>query len=234
MRITELADNGKRFGRRRRAGRSLGLRWGILSTLGLAVGMSAGLLLLGPAEVVVGMVLVVPVVFAISGAILGASQWFAVRYLTRATSWITLSAAGLASGLTLGTIAIELVGSWIAGAPVRLSTASEPALFVAFLGLGGISGLTLGAAQWICLRGRFGGCRRSGGGRMWVAANSLALAIGMPVGLLVADLFGTGVRSPLGMVTLFVVAAGACGLVTGQVLEAHAREAGRTFRLSRA
>jgi hypothetical protein len=203
--------------------RSIGFRWGVWSALGLTAGVSVGILLLGPVELLVGMVLVTPIAFAVSGAILGTSQWFAVRYLARARVWIPLTAVGLGLGLTGGTIAVELVGRWVFGAPIRFSTASSPVLAIALFGFGGLAGLCLGAAQWFCLRRWF-----SGGGR-WILLNGVALGAGVLAGFAAAELVAGGVRSGPGAIVLLFVAAATTGLLTGRQLEALTTQVARSF-----
>ncbi len=210
------------------SGESRGLcrRWAVLSAVGLGVGLPAGLLLLDPVTLLFGMIFVTPVVFGISGAILGTSQWFALRHVARAPLWIALCAVGLGLGLSAGTVAIERVGAWIAGQPLRLATASSMLAAFSFLALGAVGGSALGAAQWVVLRRWFRG------GFRWISATGAALGLGMLAGFAVAESLLGGGRSPIGLLSVLAFGAVTTGVVTGRVLERYARDAAAAFRLS--
>lgn len=207
------------------ATRSFSRRWALLSAVGLCAGLPLGVALLGPIETLVGMVLVTPVVFAISGSVLGTSQWWALRHLARAPVWIALSALGLGLGLTAGTVAIEWVGRLSGAGQVRLATSTPLIAAVSLLAFGALGGLFLGTAQWLVLRRWF-----HGGGR-WILASAGGLALGMLGGAALAEAL-VGVTTGPGIALTLAVAAITSGLWTGRALERAARDAGARFRLA--
>lgn len=110
-------------------------RW-MVTFVGFPAGGFAALLLVGPVDS--------PVTAAagglITGAILGAVQSFGLgRSGPRAWQWISATAVGLMVGLLLGAAAVDFATS-----------------FTALIVQGAVTGLAVGAAQTIPLRGRFG------------------------------------------------------------------------------
>lgn len=207
------------------ATRSFSRRWTVLSAIGLCVGLPLGVALLGPIETLVGMVLVTPIVFGISGGVLGGSQWWALRRLARAPVWIAVSALGLGLGLTAGTVAIEWVGRLSGAGQVRLATSSPLVAAVSLLAFGAFGGLFLGSAQWLVLRRWFRG------GARWILVSAAGLALGMLAGAASAQVLAGGATTGVGLVTTLAIAAVTSGFATGRTLERAARDAGRRFRL---
>lgn len=207
------------------ATRSFSRRWAVLSALGLCVGLPLGVALLGPIETLVGMVLVTPIVFGISGGVLGTSQWWALRRLARAPVWIAVSALGLGLGLTAGTVAVEWLGRLSGAGQVRLATSTPLVAALSLLAFGALGGLFLGSAQWLVLRRWFRG------GARWIAASGAGLALGMLAGAAVAELLTGGVTTGIGLATTLAIAAVTSGFATGRTLERAVRDAGRRFRL---
>ncbi len=194
-------------------------RWLVLSALGLAVGLPLALALLDPLELLVGMVLVTPLVFGIAGAILGLSQWLALRHPRHPLLWIGLCAAGLALGLTGATVGIEAVGRALAGTPTRIGNTPPLGLAAAFGALGALGGLTLGAAQWVYLRRWFEGAG------LWLLASGGGLALGMVGGFALSYVFFGGVTTGPGMLVVLSTAAVTSGAITGHALVRYARRA---------
>lgn len=189
------------------------VRWIIGTALGLAVGLPAGVALGAPLEVVVGMMLVTPVMLGLVGAILGASQWVALRgRIERAWLWIVGSAAGFGIGMTAGVVLVENVGRMVTGAPVRLSTSGTLGLAISLVVLGVLGGIAAGGAQWFYLR-RY--CRPS---PAWILTSAAALPAAWLLGLGVATLASGGILNPVGLLLFLVVAGLMFGILTSRAL----------------
>ncbi len=132
----------------RRPFRGKDLAWWCVSFIGFPIGGLVAEAAVGPIDKVWSAV----VAGAIAGAAIGAAQWFALRKIgidasssglfvrpTGALAWIALTAVGLAVGLGVG-VAIFDYGTSISGLAV----------------LGAVSGLGVGAAQWLVLRDHVG------------------------------------------------------------------------------
>jgi hypothetical protein len=185
------------------------LSWIGLTTGGWAVGLGAGLLLGAPIQFVVGMMLVTPVVTGLAGGVLGAGQWLALRHWRGTGWWIPATAIGLGVGLTVGITLVEQLGRWLTGGPVnvaRLTTAERAGSFAV---IGVVTGVFLGAAQWLVLRRT---ARRSGA---WIASTILAITVGLVGPLLVADAVFGGVTVPLGFGAFVLLSGCTIGVISG-------------------
>lgn len=185
------------------------MRWVVLSAFGLAVGLAAGVSLAGPIEALLGMMLVTPLIAAVAGSVFGASQWLALWRRHRAgLVWIGASAFALGIGMTAGIMLVEKIGRALTGEQVRLFTVS-PVVRVASLALvGTITGLAVGAAQRLAMRGYETAPRR------WIPRCALAFGVGLPLGGLTADLFTGGLQSAAGFATFLATAGVIVGLLT--------------------
>lgn len=189
---------------------SFWLRWMLLTTIGLAVGMVAAFGLGMPTVAIVGMMLVVTVIGAILGGVSGAVQSFGLPpSIRRRGYWILATAAGMAVGFTAGTVGGEQLG-FVKGNPVH------EAVFIAIVGLatGGFAGL---AQLWV-LRGRVA----TPG--LWVPASALASGVGFLLGGLAAVAVVGGFRSLAGLAIVGLTGGILSGAFGGLVLE---RLAGR-------
>lgn len=138
-------------GRGRPARPHLGLRWIGASLLGFPGGGYLGWLVGGPVD---GLI---PAMIGgvITGAGIGAAQWFVLRRdLEMDGKWIVATALGLGSGLALGS---ALVGYGTSAADLAL--------------MGAVSGAAVGVAQGLVLRGRLEGWRT------WMAASPALWAV---------------------------------------------------------
>lgn len=182
----------------------LRLRWTLATAGGLAAGFAAGILLGGPVEAVVGMLLVTPVLTGIAGMVFGTPQWLLLRKkLTASRWWIPASALGLGAGLALGVVAVEVAGTLLTGARpniVRLGVLPR-AVSMAVVGL--VAGLCLGAAQWWILRRKASGA--------WVWRNTAAFAVAMTVASLAVDALLGGLAGPAGFIAFVLLT----GLIAG-------------------
>ncbi len=182
------------------------VRWILLCGVGLGAGLSVGLGVSAPIEAVVGMMLVAPIVMVIAGSLLGAVQWLAVWRSPRAGAlWVGASALGFGLGMTLGVVALELIGRAFTGEQLRLVTMDPVGRFFGLALAGTMAGLAVGAAQRVALR------RVTAISGRWILMSAAGFGLGLPAGSLTADLLLGGLRSPGG----FAAFLGVAGLVIG-------------------
>lgn len=188
------------------------LRWVLFSTLGLGAGLAVSLGLAGPIEALVGMMLVTPMTLALTGSILGAAQWLAIWKCPHAAwRWIVGSAVALGVGMTLGIVLVETVGRAVTGGQIGLFTTSPIGRMTSLIVIGTLSGVALGAGQWLALR-PFRVVTGS-----WLLRCAVAFGVALPAGGLLADVFLGGLRSTAGFAAFLTVA----GLIVG-IVTAHA------------
>jgi hypothetical protein len=196
------------------------LIWTGLTAGGWAAGLVAGLLLGAPVQVVFGMMLVTPIVTGVAGTVLGIGQWFALRHWRASTWWVPASAIGLGTGLTVGVTIVEQLGRWLSGGPVNVArlTMIERAASFAIIGI--VTGVFLGAAQWLVLR------RAAPRSRAWTLTTTLAMTTAMVTASLVADAAFGSLTVPLGLCTFVVLSGCTFGVITGlrlrTILPSHA------------
>ena len=128
------------------------------------------------------------------------------RLNRRQVMWIAGTGAGLAVGMTIGVVAVEMIGRALSGQQVRLVELSPAARSLGLALVGSLTGLVVGMAQGMVLRD-------SRTARRWALLSTLGFAVGLPGGGLVADAAFGGLDSPQGF-ALFLVAT---GLITGAV-----------------
>jgi hypothetical protein len=95
---------------------------------------------------------------AVSGAVIGAAQWLALRRVGADVRWIVATAVGLAAGMAIG-YAVFGYGDDVGGMAL----------------LGAVSGAGIGAAQWWILRGLLPASI------WWIPATAVAWALGWTV-----------------------------------------------------
>jgi hypothetical protein len=184
-----------------------GVRWTLLSAIGLTAGLGIGLAVAGPLEGLVGVMLVTPLMLALAGSVLGASQWLAIgkrRYL--GVAWVAATAIALGMGMTLGIVFVETVGQAIGGEPMRLVGADPVRRTVSLLAIGALTGAAVGTAQHV-LVGR-------AVPRAWISRCVIAFGVAMPGGGLVAEVALGGLEGVAGLATFFAVAGLLLGVLT--------------------
>lgn len=129
------------------------LRW-LPTIFAFPVGGEVAHLLAGPADHLTATLLG----GAIFGAVLGATQAFALRTRVAPVPWIAASAAGMAAGVAMGAAAVDY-----GTGPADLALQ------------GAITGAVLGAGQWFLLRGMLPAAWR------WVPVTAAAWALGWTV-----------------------------------------------------
>ena len=159
----------------RRPFRGKDLAWWCLSFVGFPIGGLVAEAIVGPIDEVWSAV----IAGAIAGAAIGAAQWFALRQIgldastsglfvrsNGALAWIGMTAAGLALGLGVG-VAIFDYGTSVGDLAV----------------LGAVSGLGVGAAQWLVLRDhiRAGVLWIVGIAALWALGWTITTSIGVDV-----------------------------------------------------
>jgi hypothetical protein len=183
------------------------VRWILLTTAGLALGIAVGLLLQAPIEALVGMVLVTPVVTGLVGACLGAAQWLELRRrVARSHRWLLATTLGLGAGLAVGVVAVEVAGQLLLGRPLRLLQLGAAAQVVNLAVVGALAGALLGAVQRGFVREL---------PRVWPLLSAAGLAAGFAFGGTAAQLLVGGIASATGAAVLVVVAGLSLGSVTG-------------------
>lgn len=194
---------------------SAGLRWSALSAAGLTIGIGLGLLLASPAEAVLGVMFVLPVVGGAAGLILGGAQLVAgLRERVSPVRWTLATSVGVAVGLTLGTVLVETV--LVDAFGLR---GGEPLSDLAALTLvGGLTGAAAGLVQWPFLAGE--GTSPDGG---WVVGSAAGLAAGAVVGGGLCYLVAGTIRSPLAILVVALAGGAALGAVLGRRRPARAR-----------
>jgi hypothetical protein len=203
------------------------LRWVEANALGEMVGLGVagmvGISAFAGQPVTVGQALlgVLPAVpaGAFEGLVVGAAQWSVLRRALpdlRARAWIGATMLGAFVAWCLGMLPGTLMSlAPRSAAPAAPSPFEGPPVYPLAMGMGAVLGVVLGLPQWAVLR------RRAPRGRRWIAANSAAWALGMPIIFLVADGLPSGL--PAAAIAAIVLAtlalAGAVvGAVNGAVL----------------
>jgi hypothetical protein len=186
------------------------LRWTVLTSIGLFAGIGAALTLQRPIEALVGMILVTPVVTLLVGALMGASQWLeSRRHFEHARRWLAATAIGLGIGLTVGVVAVELVGQAVLGRPVRLLNLDPLAQSANMFIVGAVAGGILGSAQLLWFRGLTW---------RWVTVSALGLGSGLFLGAGLANVLVGAINTAAGVSVLAISAGALLGLSTSQIL----------------
>jgi len=150
---------------------------------------------------------------AYEGAIVGGAQWLVLRRLLpslRAREWVGATMAGAVVAWMLGRIPSALADWESVGGGVGQPAPSVATIVLLSAAAGAALGLILGVAQWFVLREHV---RRAG---LWIAANALAWAAGMPLLFIAAGIPGPH-ASVLSITALLVATVGAAGAVVGSI-----------------
>lgn len=191
--------------------RSLLWRWTACSVVGLVVGLPAGLLLGGPIEALLGAMFVTPLAFAVSGLVLGSSQWLVLRHhFARAGWWIVCTAVGLGIGATSGVVSVEIIGEALTGEQVRISSVGPLARVASFGLIGCTTGLALGAVQFLFLR------RFRSRSRRWLLFSVVGTTLGFVLASATTELLPSGSISLQGGILLLVMASAIAGAITAR------------------
>jgi hypothetical protein len=189
------------------------VRWTIVTTIGLAVGIGAAVVLGRPIEAVVGMMLVTPILTALVGAALGSSQSVSLGALLQKPGWwVVATSAGLGTGLAAGVVAVEQVGHLLTGHRPNLFEVTAAQRAVSLLAIGLIAGLLLGAFQYLVLR------RQAPEVKNWILTTGLALGGAFALSSLAVDALLGGLRSPAGAISFVVTAGVLFGVATSRPL----------------
>jgi hypothetical protein len=189
------------------------VRWALLTMLGLAAGIIAAVLLDRPIEAVVGMMLVTPILTLVAGAVLGSSQWLQLRsLLDHSRLWILATCIGIGIGLVLGVVTVEKVGWILLGHRPNVVHISVVARALSFAVLGTITGLSVGAIQWLIV------LRRKFPSRRWIATSGVSLGVAFSTSSLIVDAIVGGIAHPLGVITFVLLSGLIFGLGTARPL----------------
>ena len=197
---------------------SNGAQWVVLSAVGLTAGVAAALVLGGPLEAIVGMMLVTPMLTALVGAVLGTAQWLPLRARApiRASSWILATTVGLCIGLATGVVLLEQVGRLLTGTRIHLLQLDPAGQVLSLAVLGLVSGSLLGFSQSLVLRRSFPQIAH------WTLSSGVALSLGFSTAAALVDsLDSRGIASASGVIAFLVTS----GLLYGAVTAVRLRRA---------
>lgn len=193
--------------------RSTVSRWTTLTAMGLVGGIGAALVLGGPIQFVVGMMLVTPIVTGVVGAVLGGAQWLHLRHImARAGWWIGATIPGMALGLSGGVVVVEQTGRLLLGHRpdvVHLTILQRAASFAV---LGAITGAIVSGFQWLVLRAQLPAVKG------WVVTTTVALFVAFVASSLLVDLVVGGFQSARGVIVFIGVTGLIFGGITSQPL----------------
>jgi hypothetical protein len=208
--------------------RGFWLRWvganALAEMIGLGVAGLVGVQVFagGPANLGQALVGIAPAIIAgaFEGLVVGWAQWSVLRQRLpgmRARSWIGATVLGAFVAWCLGMLPSTLMS--LAPQPTAAQTGPSPfegpLVYPLAMGMGAVLGVILGLPQWAVLR------RWAPRGWRWIAANSAAWALGMPIIFVVAGGVSPGlpVAAIAAMVLATLALAGAVvGAVHGAVL----------------
>lgn len=209
---------GRRFWRDWIAANALGELLGLGVAVVIAIGVAQAHPL-PPGEEILIVTAAFLVIGAYEGAIVGAAQWLVLRRwlpALRAKDWIAATVAGAVIAWMLGRIPSALA-DWNDGSGGAGQAEPGTAMILLLSAAAGAAlGLILGAAQWVVLRDHV---RRAG---LWIGANALAWAAGMPLIFLAAGI-PTAHTSALAIGALVLVTVGVTGAVVGAIEGAFLR-----------
>jgi hypothetical protein len=173
-----IKSNGKRLWLRWVAANAAGEVFGLGATFGVAVIAFAWLGEQNDAAGILGMFAIAVASGAIEATVVGLLQWWAMNPWFQAISrraWWLATLLGALAAYVMGYLPSTLMNlSEDAGQTPTV----EPAQWIILLlaaGLGLVGGAVLSFAQWLVLR------RAVQGAGVWIPANMLAWAVGMPV-----------------------------------------------------
>lgn len=186
------------------AGSSLVKRgtWILVTTVGLAGGIFAGVLLGIPLGRIANAMIVTVALTGATGAALGGMQAAVIRpLLPRPIWWIVATTAGVGAGLAAGIVVIEKVGTFFTGHRPSLFQVSPLFRALSFVMLGIIAGTILGLLQGLVFRlQRFPI-------KFWAATTGIALGGAFAAGSILVDVSGLKLSSLAGFIA-FVLASG--------------------------
>jgi hypothetical protein len=199
------------------------LRWvganALAEMIGLGVAGMVGISVFVNQPLTLGQALLsaVPAILAgaFEGLVVGWAQWSVLRGPlagVRARSWIGATVLGAFIAWCLGMLPSTIMSltTQPAAAQAGPSPFEGPLVYPLAMGMGAVLGVVLGLPQWAVLR------RWTPRGWRWIAANSAAWAVGMPIIFLAAG--GMPPSLPVAAIVLIVLATLAlAGAVVGAV-----------------
>jgi hypothetical protein len=185
--------------------RSLWLRWTLTNALAEMLGLGLTFAVIGWSAAIQPGILLAFLIAVLSGSleatIVGLSQWWAMRPafpMIPRFEWWRATLVGALLGYVLGYLPSTLMDM---GGTASQAPAAEPPQWIVLLlaaALGAVAGAMLSFAQWLVLRGRV---PHAG---LWIPANMLAWALGMP---LIFQAMDWAFRMPEFWQSLLVIAA---------------------------
>jgi hypothetical protein len=165
----------------------LWLRWTLTNGLAELLGLGSTFAIIGflvskvDTQQVTGILLAFALTVAagaIEATLVGLAQWWVMRPwfpMIRRLAWWRATLAGALLGYVLGYLPSTLMSMGEAAGQVPQAEPPQWLTLVLAAGLGAVAGAVLSFAQWLVLRGKV---RHAG---LWIPANMLAWACGMPV-----------------------------------------------------
>jgi hypothetical protein len=205
-------------------GRPLWLRWvganGLAEALGLGATLALDALILSfvaAQQSVVATalgILLVTATGALEGAVVGLLQWRVLRRpfprIARRT-WLLATIGGALLAWFLGSLPSTLMDMSAQPGAAPMEAPSPLVMYALASGMGLALGPVLGVPQWLALR------RHAPGAWIWIPANCLAWALGMPVIFVAVDLAQGLTGSPVALALMLVAGLFAAGAVVGAV-----------------
>ena len=182
---------------------SFNTKWTVLTTLGLAGGLVAGVLLGMPVGEIANAMIATAFVTCAVGSVLGTVQAMGLRKMLRRSGWwIVATTIGIGIGLAAGVVVVEQIGIFMTGNRLNVAHLSSLWRALSFITIGLVCGTFLGVFQWLVLRIQMPQVRH------WVPVTAIALAVAFSGSSILVDVTGTRIFSPTGAL-IFLLGAGA-------------------------
>ena len=184
-------------------------KWTLLTTLGLAGGLVAGVLLGMPVGEIANAMITTAFVTCAVGSVLGTVQAMGLRKMLRQPRWwIAATTIGTGIGLAAGVVTVEQIGIFTTGNRLNVAHLNSLWRAVSFIAIGLICGTFLGAFQWLVLRIQMPRVKH------WVPATAIALAVALSGGSILVDLTATRMFSATGAFIFLLCAGASFGFLT--------------------
>ena len=184
-------------------------KWTLLTTLGLAGGLVAGVLLGMPVGEIANAMIATAFVTCAVGSVLGTVQAMGLRKMLRRTRWwIAATTVGTGVGLAAGVVIVEQMGIFMTGNRLNVAHLNSLWRALSFIAIGLVCGTFLGLFQWLVLRIQMPQVRH------WIPASALALAVAFSGSSILVDLTGTRIFSAAGALIFLLGAGGLFGFLT--------------------
>lgn len=184
-------------------------KWTLLTTVGLAGGLVAGLFFGMPIGEIANAMIATAFVTCAVGSVLGTVQAMGLRKMLRQPLWwIAATTIGIGIGLAAAVVIVEQIGILVTGSRPNVAHLSSLWRAFSFIAIGLVCGTFLGFSQWLVLRIQMPQVKH------WVPATSLALAIAFSASSILVDLTGSQLFSAAGAMMFLLCAGASFGFLT--------------------